>query len=93
MTSSEYDAIYSAPGRVCLYGEHQDYLKLPVIPTAINLRTKLHVKKRSDRLNRVISVPLLIMDGFTATKKIRLANNDFDYLRAILIVLYKEKIV
>ncbi|MHA1586217.1 MAG: galactokinase family protein, partial [Candidatus Heimdallarchaeota archaeon] len=29
---------YSAPGRVCLFGEHQDYLKLTVIPAAINLR-------------------------------------------------------
>lgn len=28
----------SAPGRVCLYGEHQDYLQLSVIPAAINLR-------------------------------------------------------
>jgi galactokinase len=28
----------SAPGRICLFGEHQDYLKLPVITAAINLR-------------------------------------------------------
>ncbi|MHA1727282.1 MAG: GHMP family kinase ATP-binding protein [Promethearchaeota archaeon] len=28
----------SAPGRVCLYGEHQDYLNLSVIPAAINMR-------------------------------------------------------
>jgi len=28
----------SAPARVCLYGEHQDYLGLKVIPAAINLR-------------------------------------------------------
>ncbi len=28
----------SAPGRVCLFGEHQDYLRLPVIPCAISLR-------------------------------------------------------
>jgi len=31
----------SAPGRVCLYGEHQDYLGLPVIAAAIDLRTSL----------------------------------------------------
>ncbi len=28
----------SAPGRVCLFGEHQDYLNLVVIPAAINMR-------------------------------------------------------
>ncbi len=28
----------SAPGRVCLFGEHQDYLGLPVIAAAISLR-------------------------------------------------------
>ncbi|MEX2680364.1 MAG: galactokinase family protein [Candidatus Sigynarchaeota archaeon] len=29
----------SAPGRVCLFGEHQDYLGLSVVPSAINMRT------------------------------------------------------
>lgn len=28
--------ISTAPGRVCLFGDHQDYLKLPVIACAIN---------------------------------------------------------
>src|ERR1051326_885690 len=28
----------STPGRVCLFGEHQDYLDLPVISAAISLR-------------------------------------------------------
>lgn len=28
----------SAPGRICLFGEHQDYLQLSVIPAAINIR-------------------------------------------------------
>ncbi len=28
----------SAPGRICLFGEHQDYLHLPVITSAIDLR-------------------------------------------------------
>jgi len=31
----------SAPGRICLFGEHQDYLKLPVITAAINLRVNI----------------------------------------------------
>ena len=39
----------STPGRICLFGEHQDYLGLPVIPMAISLRTRLIGKNRSDR--------------------------------------------
>ena len=31
----------SAPGRVTLFGEHQDYLGLPVIPAAIDLRIQI----------------------------------------------------
>ena len=38
----------SAPGRVCLFGEHQDYLGLPVIPSAISLRVGIRGEHRSD---------------------------------------------
>ncbi len=31
----------SAPGRICLFGEHQDYLHLPVVPCAISLRVTI----------------------------------------------------
>ncbi len=33
--------ISSSPARVCLYGEHQDYLGLKVIPSAITLRLQI----------------------------------------------------
>lgn len=32
------EVIASAPGRICLFGEHQDYLGLPVIAAAVDLR-------------------------------------------------------
>lgn len=38
----------SAPGRICLFGEHQDYLQLPVITAAIDLRIKLTATPRND---------------------------------------------
>ncbi len=38
----------SAPGRVCLFGEHQDYLGLPVIPSAISLRVGITGEHRND---------------------------------------------
>lgn len=38
----------SAPGRICLFGEHQDYLHLPVIPCAISLRVGVKGTARDD---------------------------------------------
>ena len=39
----------STPGRICLFGEHQDYLGLPVISMAISLRVSISGQKRQDR--------------------------------------------
>ena len=38
----------STPGRICLFGEHQDYLGLPVIAMAISLRANLVGERRTD---------------------------------------------
>jgi galactokinase len=38
----------STPGRVCLFGEHQDYLNLPVVASAISLRIAVRGKRRND---------------------------------------------
>lgn len=43
----------STPGRVCLFGEHQDYLSLPVIPAAVSLRIKISGIKSTDSLVRI----------------------------------------
>lgn len=40
----------SVPGRICLFGEHQDYLGLPVIAGAINRRITVSAKRRNDRI-------------------------------------------
>ncbi len=39
----------SAPGRICLFGEHQDYFGLAIIAAAINLRITISGKRRSDK--------------------------------------------
>ena len=39
----------STPGRICLFGEHQDYLGLPVIAMAISLRVRMIGEKRMDQ--------------------------------------------
>lgn len=81
---------YSAPGRVCLYGEHQDYLKLTVIPAAINLRTTLSIERNNSNEIRVESVDLEMSDTFKIGEDISLAKDEFDYIRAIIMVLFKE---
>lgn len=40
----------STPGRICLFGEHQDYLHLPVVAAAISLRISITGKRRNDRV-------------------------------------------
>jgi galactokinase len=43
----------STPGRICLFGEHQDYLDLPVISAAISLRLSIEAWPRADSLVRI----------------------------------------
>jgi len=38
----------STPGRICLFGEHQDYLGLPIIASAISLRIEVTGQRRKD---------------------------------------------
>lgn len=40
----------STPSRICLFGEHQDYLGLEVIASAIDLRFSAQVENRDDTL-------------------------------------------
>ena len=81
----------SSPGRICLFGEHQDYLGLPVIPMAINKRLTLHyqlnegsshVKLQSNQIEQ--SEQLL----FTHTPQ--LTNSPYDHLKAVFIHFWQE---
>lgn len=45
----EYPRV-SAPGRICLFGEHQDYLGLPVVAAAVDLRIGINATPRADGL-------------------------------------------
>jgi galactokinase len=38
----------STPGRICLFGEHQDYLGMPVVAAAISLRATFNAQYRTD---------------------------------------------
>ena len=64
----------SAPGRVCLFGEHQDYLGLPVIPCAISLRVKIAGERTGTNLVR-ISLP-----DTNSTVEFSLSTGEIPYL-------------
>ena len=44
----------STPSRLCLFGEHLDYLELEVIAVAINLRFSARITPRDDSVIRII---------------------------------------
>jgi galactokinase len=48
MSASQHLLRVSTPGRICLFGEHQDYLHLPVIPCAISRRISIEGNRRND---------------------------------------------
>jgi len=63
-----------APGRICLFGEHQDYLRLPVIAAAISLYIEITAVKTT--------APKLIIDLLDLNKQetIELTNREVSYL-------------
>lgn len=56
MPDFKYKLRISTPGRVCLFGEHQDYLNLPIVASAISLRISISGKRRNDNIIQ-ISLP------------------------------------
>jgi len=79
----------STPGRICLFGEHQDYLGLPIIANAISKRIFIEGSKRNDKEIRIDQPDIngkeiFMINGLLPYKKER------DYYRSSLNVLLKE---
>ena len=79
----------SAPGRICLFGEHQDYLRLPVIAMAISLRIQIEGKSRPD------SSAHLELPDIRSSLELELDGNlkymvERDYFRSAVNVLRRE---
>jgi galactokinase len=51
--SGSNKTIVSSPGRICLFGEHQDYLGLPVIAAAVNVRARFEAERNGSGLFEV----------------------------------------
>ncbi|WP_089683564.1 mevalonate kinase [Catalinimonas alkaloidigena] len=79
----------STPGRICLFGEHQDYLGLPVIAAAISRRIRMTGTLRPDR-RVVIQLP-----DINARETFELAptlayEKPRDYFRSVVNILQRE---
>ena len=90
MTETPFSA--STPGRVCLFGEHQDYLGLPVIAAAISRRITIDAQ-----LNTSPEVRLSLPDiGHEVRFPIDLFplpyQHNRDYFRSAMNVLYREEL-
>ena len=81
----------SAPGRLCLFCEHQDYFGLPIISAAINLRILISGKKRSDKKFKIKKPDLGEEDEFWLEKELSYLQ-ERDYLRSSINTLQREGI-
>jgi len=81
----------SAPGRLCLFGEHQDYFGLSIIAAAINLRISIKGKKRKDKKFNISKPDIGEEDEFYLEKELPYLQ-ERDYLRSVVNVLQREGI-
>ena len=76
MTKKKFEIISKAPARVCLFGDHQDYLNLPVIACAIDRFIEIKANK-------------VVTDVITVLAKVSLMDK-FE-ISLILIFVYLNK--
>ncbi|MCX7876354.1 MAG: hypothetical protein N2321_09345 [Melioribacteraceae bacterium] len=79
----------STPGRICLFGEHQDYLGLPVIAAAINKRINIKATERNDNILKIKFNNLNSTDEINLSENINYLNEK-DYLRSSINVLKRK---
>ncbi len=80
----------STPGRICLFGEHQDYLGLPVIAAAISKRIEI-VGSTQHSSNVQIHLPDINTEESFELQSIRSYQKDRDYFRSVFNILERKK--
>lgn len=81
----------SAPGRLCLLGEHQDYFGLPIIAAAIDLRITVQGKARRDNIFSIELPDIKKRDEFTLNNELNYLE-ERDYLRSVINVLRRQNV-
>ena len=79
--------ISKAPGRVCLFGDHQDYLGLPIIATTIDKEITIEAIKNNTQEFKIFKKDLDIHDSISLNQNI--SSDEKDFLRIALRVLKK----
>lgn len=79
----------STPGRICLFGEHQDYLNLPVIACAISLRIAITGSRRKDLTINLDLPDIGERNSFSIASDIAYTE-DKDYFRSAVNVLLRK---
>ena len=81
--------IVSTPGRICLFGEHQDYLGLPVIAAAISKRIQIEGDFREDNIVHFSLPDVGLEETFTLDYPL-VYTKERDYFKSVLNVLYRK---
>ena len=71
----------SSPGRICLFGEHQDYFGLAIIAGAIDLRITISGRRRLDKTFAIDLPDMGTREEFSFEKEIRY-DKKRDYLKS-----------
>lgn len=79
----------STPGRVCLFGEHQDYLHLPIVASAISLRISVTGKRRSDMLINIDLPDISSKKSFSLAEPL-VYTEERDYFKSSIKVLQQN---
>ncbi len=79
----------SAPGRICLFGEHQDYLNLPVIACAISLRLSVTGHPNDDKTIYLDLPDIGAVEQLPHGKNLPY-QKERDYFRSALNVLHRK---
>jgi galactokinase len=89
MKSLSNELKISTPGRVCLFGEHQDYLHLPVVASAISLRISIKGRRRNDKLINIYLPNISSQKSFKLDDPI-IYTEERDYFKSSLKVLLRH---
>jgi len=84
------DSIHvSAPGRLCLLGEHQDYFGLPILAAAIDLRIAISGEKIPERDVRLDLPDIGEKEGFPLGEPLAYSQKR-DYLKSAVNILQRQ---